>query len=136
MLPDGAHLNMDAKQSLGVILGGEEHPSKDELGSDESFAEWIRSAPMDFGGDLSYSEASRRIANLYLQVLEDGRSSKQVSGCAREWDIWRVAKKRWPELTSGASGASGFMHGWAFNAARHVLSMPPVQNPALFELQI
>lgn len=136
MLSDGAHLNIDAKRSLGVILGGEKHPDKDELGSDESFAEWIRSAPMDFGGDLSYSEASRRIANLYLQVLEDGRSSKQVGDSARAWDIWRVAKKRWPELASGASGASGFMHGWAFNAARHVLNMPPVQNPALLELQI
>ena len=131
MLADGAHLNVNAKRALDTILGGEESPKEDEQRTDQEFAEWIRSTPIeDSTSDADYGEASRLIAKLYLMALEEGCEGEDA------WDVWLLVEERWPELAERASGGTGFMHGWAFNAARHVLGLGQVQNPALLEIEI
>ena len=103
--------------------------------SQAEFAEWIRSTPIDEEEvdenlDFDYGDASRLIAKLYLMALEEGCEGKNP------WGVWERVKERWPELAERAKGGTGFMHGWAFNAARHVLALPPVANPALVEVEL
>lgn len=130
MLADGAHLNVSAERAIDTILGGKESPGEDEQMSKEEFAEWIRAAPMNFDDEFEYGEASRRLAKLYLTVLEDGCDAEEGH------DVWFIIKERWPERAEATGDMSGFMHGWAFNAARNILALPPRQNPALLELDI
>jgi len=126
MLADGAHLNISAERALGTILGGEPSPSEDERMSDEEFANWIRSEDKD----IDYGESARRLARLYLMALEEGCEAEPPR------DMWDVVRDRWPELAEECAGMTGFQHGWALNAARKVLAMPPVPNPALLEIEI
>lgn len=127
MLADGAHLNVSAKRALDTILGGKESPEENERMSGAEFAEWIRSTPTEASG-TDYGGAARLIAKLYLMALEDGCDAQDP------WDVWDVVEERWPQVAERAAGGTGFMHGWAFNAARHVLDLPPVNNPALSEM--
>jgi len=128
-MADGAHLGVSAERALATILGGEPSPTKDECMSDEEFAEWIRSAPEKLG-DFDYSEASRWLARYYLLALEDGCKAKDA------WDVWDVIKAKLPKVAKEEAGEmTGFMHGWAHNAARKILAMPPASNPAILTIQ-
>lgn len=134
MLADGAHLNVSARRALDTILGGKESPKEDERMSQAEFAEWIRSTPteeedVDENLDFDYGEAARLIAKLYLRALEEAVASQDSH------EVWQVVQERWPKAAKRAEGGTGFMHGWAFNAARHVLKLPPVSNPALIEIE-
>ena len=125
---DGAHLGVTAEWALATILGGEPSPAEDERMTDGEFAEWVRSAPEDFK-DADYSEASRRLARYFLLVLEDGFEGGT-------WEAWETAKERWPDVINEDCDFTGFMCGWAFNAARKVFGMPPAQNPALLTITV
>ena len=129
MLADGAHLKVSADRALETVLGGKESPAEDERMSALEFAVWIRTAPLESDEARDYGEAARCYAKLYLMAFE-----ADCKGEAR--DVWREAETRWPDLAKRCEGGTGFMHGWAFNAARNVLHMPPVQNPALLEIEI
>lgn len=143
-MSDGAHLGVSAGRALATILGGESQPADEEQKSQEEFAAWIRSAPeslKDIGGEDRYSEGSRWLARRYLLVMEEwfARSMYQ----RRPWSprylsmsdaAWADFKTKWPKDAEEAGGMTGFMHGWAFNAARNVLGMSPVGNPALLTL--
>jgi hypothetical protein len=45
--------------------------------------------------------------------------------------IWRAFTDRWPNGDEWVGGATGFMVGWAFNAARSIKGEPPAPNPAI-----
>jgi hypothetical protein len=47
---------------------------------------------------------------------------------------WEALMERWPDFDDWLGGATGFMVGFAFNAARHVKDLAPVQNPALMTI--
>ena len=130
MLADGAHLNVDADRALETILGDKPSPTKDERKSDTEFADWIRSAKSPDGEELDYGETSRYIAKLYLMAMENGCQGDEG------WDVWPEILERWPGEAAKVEGSTGFMHGWAFNAARKVLNMPPAPNPALLEIEV
>ena len=143
-MSDGAHLGVTAGRALATIFGGETQPIDEEQKSKEEFASWIRLAPESFEdivGEGGYSEASRWLARKYLLIMEEwfARSMYQ----RRPWSpqhlsmrdaAWADCKVKWPEDVKEAGGMTGFMHGWAFNAARHVLGMPPTRNPALLTI--
>ena len=128
MQADGAYLSVSAKRAIETILGGKLSPTDEEQMTDEEFAAWIRSADSSFN-DADYGEAARRLARYFLLLMEDEQPADMYA-------LWDAFKIRWPDESAQAGGMSGFMVGWAFNAARKVLSMPPAPNPALVTIHV
>ncbi len=127
---DGAHLGVTAVRALDTILGGEPSPTKKEGMTHEQFALWIRSASHaleDMPKGDGYSEASRWLARRYLLLLEEGSETQ---------DAWDAFEARWPDDVHEAGGMTGFMHGWALNAALYTLKLPPTPNPALVTIEV
>ena len=132
MLQDGAHLGVSAGRALDTILGSKPSPEKEERMPNAEFAEWIRSAPhilKDTSGDNGYTDASRWLARRYLLLLDEGCE-------ADSHKLWDSFEAKWPDDADEAGGMTGFMHGWAFNAAKHALNLPPSPNPALLTLEV
>ena len=127
---DGAHLGITAGRALGTILGGEPSPSEEDGMTHKQFALWVRSAQhalKDMPKDDGYSEASRWLARRYLLLLE--------ADC-RVDNAWDAFKDKWPDDADEAGGMTGFMHGWALNAALYTLKLPPTPNPALLTIEV
>lgn len=129
-MADGAHLGVSASRALKTILGGEPSPTEDECMGREEFASRVRSAPHDLEdivGEDPYGEASEWLARRYLLIIE------QAPAVTRDI-AWEVFRARWPEDAEEAGGMTGFMHGWAWNAARNALSKPAEANPAILTI--
>lgn len=129
-MADGAHLGISASRALETILGGKSQPAQDERLKQEEFTQWIRSAPHEYGdirGEDAYGEASRWLAKRYLLIIE------QAPMVTRDI-AWDVFKTKWPDDVEKAGGMTGFMHGWAWNAARNVMEKPPESNPAILTI--
>ena len=152
-MSDGAHLGVGAERALETVLGGKEQPRDDERMSDEEFAAWIRSADKT----NEYGETARYAARLIVEFLEahpehlttpgeaegafqvDGREATReevMSGAAKfvrlRDGLYEVMETEGVYL--GDLDLTGFMWGWAFNAARKVLGLGPVPNPAIVEI--
>jgi hypothetical protein len=157
---DGAHLGVSAGRALSTILGGEPSPSPDEQMDADTFRAWIKSAPdtISEGGEEGYSETARLCARYLLEYLETHPEDTRLPlDATYDWERARAELGRAPEsveemeryrtgdsLWDRASQAdlrlkdmdlTGFMVGWAFNAARRCLEMPPAPNPALLEIR-
>ncbi len=137
-MSDGANLGITAEQALATILGGEPELPKDDRMTPEQFAEWVRGCP-DAGSDDdpdSYSQGSRLMAKWMLQVMtDDPKREWSLSSKMPANDVYKAAKVASPrEALWAFEGCTGFMVGWAFNAARSILTLPPVQNPAILTL--
>jgi hypothetical protein len=128
---DGAHFGVTAGRALATILGGKSHPTEEDCMTREEFAAWIYSAPLslelDAKAEDSYTEASRRLAKRYLTILEQAPAiSRNIA--------WEVFETKWPDDVDEAGGMTGFMHGWAWNAARHSVGYGPQSNPAILTI--
>ncbi len=102
----------------------------DEKMPPEIFAEWVKSCPepTEEGGDVdedAYSEASRYMAKHMLSVLESNFDKPDDMNA-----VYDEAKKQGMKNVR----PSGFMVGWAFNAARTIVGRSPAPNPAIVEL--
>jgi hypothetical protein len=151
-MTDGAHLGVGAPRALETIVGGKESPSEDEQMSLAQFAEWIRSCP-DSVND--YNDTARLAAKYLLAYLEahpdqqewplenqydwDRMQADDVVPEPAKWDryqtqqgIWDLAVAQYPILRE--LGLTGFMAGWAFNAARSIIELPPAPNPAIVNI--
>lgn len=131
-MTDGAHLGISASRALNTILGGASSPTEEERKSQEDFAAWVYSAPFaldNIGGDDPYAEASRWLARRFLFIMEQAPAIDRDT--AQE-----VFRTMWPEDAKEAKLMTGFMHGWAWNAARHVLSRLPQPNPAILTIDL
>lgn len=129
MSQDGAHLGVAAGKALEAVLGGKQ-PTDEERLSQQEFAEWIRSTPFDLKdieGENPYTEASRWLALRYLTILEDAPAIDADTA-------YQVFKTKWPDDAKEAGDMTGFMHGWAWNAARHTLKYNPQPNPAIITI--
>ena len=128
---DGAGAGIGAARALETVLGGKEPPTEADSMTREQMEAHIVAAPwpggkapeMEMGAD-AYDLASRCIAKAFLLLMKEG-----VTG-----DLWDEMKAHWPDYEHAVGGASGFMVGWAENAARYVLGQPEKQNPALAEI--
>jgi hypothetical protein len=151
-MSDGAHLGVSADRALKTILGGEPSPSEDEQMDAETFRTWIKTADRED----SYGECARLCARYLLEYLESHpEDSRLPLDAAYDYDrmntdkAWNKPISEWaPYLTSEGlfdkvaavnprlkeMDLTGFMAGWAFNAARRCLEMPPAANPALLTI--
>ncbi len=150
---DGAHLHVGAEEAMKAVIGGGEPTQM----TDAEFESMIRTATIIPEGDagFDYDTCSLACARLVLDAYEkypilqtvptEARYLKLANG-ESDWEnfyaidttLYDVMRKLYDDDSDEYKhvfiGLSGFMWGWAVNAARTVLGLGPVPNPALIEL--
>jgi hypothetical protein len=138
MSGDGADLGLNAAEALEVVVGGAEAPPGR---STQEMAAIIRATdhPVGYEGTANYC------AKLILQWLEADptRAQGPVENVYREGpDGQKIYKPPYAEvgwyekmkqdgIPLDQLDLTGFMWGWAVNAARCIVELPPVPNPAI-----
>ncbi len=144
---DGAHLNIPANDAMKAAIGGEDTT----VMTDADFEQMIREAPLglpmsdyDYG---TYSNAVARIVleayetypqlqtisdeHVYLQDAEGNTLWEPPGPIALNKSLYDIIKMIYEEHEEFFMEMSGFQWGWAMNAARKVLGLGAVPNPAL-----
>jgi len=117
---DGANLGVNAEKSCKAVLGGEQ-PKKEDMRTPEQMREYLMSAPESYEeGQISYGEAARWLARQYLILLDENYQD----------DLYSEVKRR---QDGRDMDFTGFMVGWAENAARYCKHLPEKPNPAIIE---
>jgi hypothetical protein len=153
-MTDGAHLGVSASRALETVLGGKPQPAAGERMSWDDMAAWVRSAPEtmpdDAGGGDGYGLSARIAARCILEHMEahpadrassptgewtaeeqaEFRRSGAVPAPKRDW--YAATKETHPQIAD--LGLTGFQVGWAVNAARNILGLGPVRNPAILTI--
>lgn len=126
MSDDGANLNIKCDAAMKAVLGGDEP----ETLSDAEFASMIRGATVQQSG--GYEGCANRAARLVLEHLEAHPDAIALSGD----DLYAAVKGEATreDLDHVLSELTGFMWGWAVNAARHVLKRSSLPNPAILTI--
>jgi hypothetical protein len=157
MSADGAHMGVSAERALKTILGGEPEPTEDEQMDADTFRQWIQTAERQD----TYEEGARLCARYLLEYLiahpEDmqrpldatydwGRLRAEQGDQFVEREVlakYQVSEGVFdkaaaanPDLKAMTRDLTGFMVGWAFNAARRCLELPPAPNPALLTVNV
>jgi len=145
-MPDGAHLNIGAEEGMKANIAGEEpHPM-----TDEEFEQMVREAPIP--GD-SYSGQANATAKLILEMYEEYPQTRELPEEREylrdldghvDWNdpiylnvtLYDVTKKAYPQHHELFLDLTGFMWGWAVNAARKILGLGPLPNPALMTISV
>ena len=146
MSSDGAHLGVTANRALDTILGGEPSPGEDEQMGIVEWRAWIEQPDLE---PLDYGECARRVARSILAFwMEDPRRAQIPSENVYEKDadgglvfnaqgglslvtpgLYEVMKTHGIPIDD--LGITGFQWGWAVNAARRCVELPPEPNPAI-----
>ena len=151
MSQDGADLGVGVERALGTVLGGKPQPSEEEKETVEQMRERILAAPIECA---SYDGTATACARLILQAWEKYPNVRDVPS-ENEYlrgtdgkavlDPWVSTTKDLHSVLNGIyekdeaatrvlGGLTGFMWGWAVNAARRCEGLGPVRNPAIVEL--
>jgi hypothetical protein len=147
MSSDGAHLGVSADRALKTILGGEPSPGEDEQMSVTEFRDWILQPDQE---PYDYGEAARRCARMILEfyLADPKRASVPVEG-VYDWTdyngegvpplvekgLYDVMKEAGHAEALERLGLTGFQWGWAVNAARRCVELPPEPNPAIVTIR-
>jgi hypothetical protein len=143
---DGAHQGIGAERALETILGGKEEPREDEGMSPEQMRAYITAEPTD-----GYEGAAQGLAGYLLRAVEAHPEMRDMpisseyafpDGTATSATLtvqgWNDYLKECDADGYGAAmdryGPTGFQYGWAANAVRYCLNLPPAPNPALIEV--
>ena len=118
---DGANLGVNAEKSCEAVLGGKQ-PTEVDKRTPEQMRKYLMSAPDSYEeGQKSYGEAARWLAKQYLILLDEDYQGGLYG------EVKRKQGGRDMDFT-------GFMVGWAENAARYCKNLPEKDNPAIIEL--
>lgn len=148
MSDDGADLGITAERALKTVLGGEESPTKDEGMSPAEMKAMLEAKDDDTDGYDAHAQVmAKYLVRLYEKYPEiaycptedvyrkDDNGETIWEGPALVTGLSEVAKREWPDeshpFRQALSEATGFSWGWAVNAARYCLDLPPVPNPAI-----
>jgi hypothetical protein len=147
-MTDGAHLGVSADRALKTILGGAPQPTDEETMGVIEFRDWITQPDQEL---LDYGEAARRVARDILAFwMDDPRRATIPAENVYEHDadgklvfndagglnlvtpgLYEVMKDHGIDLEPGITG---FQWGWAVNAARRCVELPPAPNPAIMSV--
>lgn len=146
---DGAHIGVGAGRALDTILGGAEQPDDEE----RQTAEEMRAEIMALTENPNtYDGTAKWTAKFILDwLLANPGRAQEPTETVYDWngDPDHGADGMKPEFTKAVGwydlmkrdgvdladlGLSGFMWGWAVNAARRCLELPAVANPAIIDV--
>ena len=142
MSDDGAQMGVDAESAMNAALGG---PQPEKVSTMAETAERIRATTTA----NSYSEAADYCAHLILDWLEADPSRAQGPTENVYEDDPETGRMAWPAVVLEHGwydrmkddgipldqlALTGFMWGWAVNAARAIVELPEVPNPAIVTL--
>lgn len=152
MSDDGADLGIGAESALKVVLGGE--PQEEQVTRTPAELRVIIEATSDH--PQGYNDGAMAAAKIVLGFLERHPECQRMpADSEREWPkkangetdwdakptiteegIYEAIKRIEPETYARHreyifGGLTGFMWGWAVNAAKYCLDLPPVPNPAI-----
>ncbi len=136
-MADGAHLGFGAEDSMKAAIGGAE-PA--ESMTAQEMKDQILASEMSEGFD--YNGAAMYTAKLVLLWLEEDPTRAQTPSENTYDEDYQVVTSGWYEQIKEANddlaemGLTGFMWGWAVNAARRCLELPPVPNPAIMTIGV
>jgi hypothetical protein len=161
IMGDGANLGITAGRALDTVIGGEPQPTEEEQATSEQVRERVMQAPNPCEGKPiheraidkdAYSLAADAIAKAFLLaeaekpgILEcELYYSKENTDHDVLWGkpqgaetaVWNYVKEKHPGFDDWIGGASGFMVGFAYNAALYVLGKPPKPNPAIVTVTV
>jgi hypothetical protein len=144
-MSDGATVGVNAERALKTILGGEPEPGPEEMESVESMR--ARLLAMDTAREpTGYGDCAEMAAAMVLRwLLEDPERAVGPVESEYDWTDFDGDMSKPPKVIAigwygrmkadGVDlerlGLSGFMWGWAANAARRCVELPPVANPAI-----
>jgi hypothetical protein len=163
-MTDGAHLGVTADRAIQTILGGADQPTDDERLDPEAFRAMVLSAPTaaefeaSLDGKVDYTDddygmcatvAARAILEAFLaDPALAAMPTETVYDWDRDPDHGRMGMKPEFVVNRGLSaelrdravrlpvGMSGFQWGWAVNAARFCVELPPAPNPAVITVEV
>lgn len=134
-MSDGAHDGIRPQAAMGA-------PEPKRKDSTSEMAARIMSST----GPSGYDGTAEYCAKLIVEWLSEDPSRAQgppenvyESGPNGEW-TGTVTERGWYDrmkadgIPLGQLDLTGFMWGWAVNAARAIVELPPVPNPAIIEL--
>lgn len=131
VMSDGAHLGVSAQRALDTIIGAAPSPEAtgEHLMSPPEMRAWLLAAD-PARAHSSYDEAARYAGRLVLEwFLAD--PAHAGAGEREIYDAMKAAGAPLEELK-----LTGFMWGWALNAARRSVELGPVPNPAIIEVEV
>lgn len=148
MSGDGAHLGVGVARALKTILGGEPSPDKtqEETMNPVKMRDYLESATPG-----SYDSTAAYAGKLVLHwLLEDPRRAQGPVENEYDWGTpdpatghsFTITNIGWYDLMKrdgidlGSLDLTGFMWGWACNAARFCVELGPVANPAIMTIDI
>lgn len=157
MSDDGADLGITAEDGMKAAMGADEEPAtrtpvelQAEMEADQSntysgqanivalalvrlfekrpdLATW----PAEAEGAFFVKATGERATPEFLRASEwDDMEFRKVD----DRDLYAELKAARPDLSSTFEGLTGFMWGWAVNAAKYVVGEPPVPNPAIITI--
>lgn len=141
MSDDGAELGINAEDAMKAVLGGEE-PTHVVTTKELVARIKATTGPSDYSGTADWT------AHLILDWLEADPTRAQApteNVYERDEDghlkaTMVIIEKGWYDrmkddgIDLASLGLSGFMWGWAVNAARTCLELEPVPNPAIMTI--
>lgn len=151
-MSDGAHQGVRPERAFQAVLGGEQ-PSEDEMESVEDMR--VRLLGLTREDATDYNSTAEYAASLILHFILEDAAQRIAIPVESEYDwsnfdsevvpgkkprllrkgLYDVMKEAGPPYDEiGNLGLSGFMWGWAVNAARRCVNMPPKPNPAIHEI--
>lgn len=150
-----------ADEAMRAAMGDEVEPARFDpqqmtakLLACEGPPDWEAMRAEDRGSE-AYDQAATWAARMvYEWLLEDPRRAQTPSEPEIEWPLlsngskdyenpiyhqpgWYDEMKRHedPRFDLSGVGLSGFQWGWAVNAARYCVELPPVPNPAIVVIE-
>lgn len=149
-MSDGAHLGISAEEAMKAAIGGVEPTTVETVGE---MRDRILSTTIDEA--TSYDGTATYMAKIIIEafmadpalaqvptenVYEEDANGRLVFNAAGGLTLvtdglWTVLKARMsPADLAAVEGMTGFMWGWAVNAARRCVELPPVPNPAIITI--
>ena len=122
---DGADMGVKPQRALKSILGGEDQPQKDDCLTPEEMRREIMMQPDNYKDrENTYDGCAMWLAKQFLLLLESGFEGTYST-------LYDEMEKRNPHQDYDFTG---FMVGWANNAARYCLKKSSQNNPAIMEI--
>ena len=142
MSVDGAAQGIDAKAALGVVVGGDEQPASRSIVDMAIEVMGTTEDPNTYEGTANYC-AFLIVSWLKEDPTRAGSPTENVYryGPNNEW-TGEIIDHGWYErmkddgIELGKLDLTGFMWGWAVNAARAILDLPEVPNPAILTIGV